>query len=204
MPTSTQTPPTPPFQVPFYVPGDRLSESELWSAVLDGELSAQCHVFLPLDVPLSARLRASMLGVQWQDRRVMVSDRSAAWVWGWAAAPSRVTTCVSITARIPSPDRRRLHAREVVISGDEVTDLSGVFVTSPGRTLLDIARHSADTGAGADADADADVAEILAAGVAAEKLSMVDIERLLGRRPRLSFARLARRRLIGALPTTAS
>jgi len=112
-----------------------------------------------------------------------------------------VTTCVSITARIPSPDRRRLHAREVVIASDEVNNLGGVFVTSPERTLLDLARHSPD----ADADAaDIDIDRILAAGVAAENLTVVDIERLLGRRPRLSYARLARRRLIGALPNTVS
>jgi hypothetical protein len=202
MVNATEPPHTRPHQKPFYLSGGRLSESELRSAVLDGELSAWGQVFLPLDVPLTARLRASMLGAQWRDHRVMVSDRSAAWVWGWAAQPSRVTTCVSITARIPSPDRRRLHAREVVIASDEVSNLDGVFVTSPGRTLLDLARHS--PAADADADIDNDIDRILAAGVVAENLTVVDIERLLGRRPRLSFARLARRRLIGSLPTTLS
>ncbi len=114
-----------------YVADHRLSSSELQCAVLDGELVALGEGFLPIDAPETAHARAASLAPLVIDSRVIISDRSAAWVWGWGPMPRTVATCVSIAARIPSPDRRRLRAREVVIGDAEQIALGDVASLVP-------------------------------------------------------------------------
>jgi hypothetical protein len=171
------------------LPGSIVSESELRAAALDGELVPLGDGFLPIDAPLTPFERAASLAPALLDRRVVVADRSAAWVWGWGPQPPAVTTCVSITARIPSPDRRRLRTREVVIENDELRSLGAVCVTAPLRTLVDLARH----------DRGRDVVGILAAGLLAHAVTAQQIDAELDRRPGLSFARPARALLRDAL-----
>lgn len=174
---------------PLILPGPIVSASELRCAVLDGELVTLGEGFLPIDSPLTARERAASLAPALIDHRVVIADRSAAWVWGWAAPPPVVSTCVSIAARIPSPDRRRLRAREVVIEADEVRMLGPVPVTTPLRTLLDLARH----------DNDPQLVSLLAAGLRAHGVTRPQLDTALARRPSLSFVRPARARLLAAL-----
>ncbi len=173
---------------PILLPSARLSASELRSAALDGELVPVGEGFVPIDAPLTAYARAASLAPLLIDERVVVSDRSAAWVWGWGSAPGAVTTCVAITARIPSPDRRRLRAREVVIDDDERRMLGSVAVTTPLRTVLDLARH----------DLHDDVVALLAAGIVAHGFTPDGLESALARRRSLSFVRPARARLAAA------
>jgi hypothetical protein len=170
-------------------PGERLSEAELRAVVLDGEAISLGGVFVPIDIPVTALTRAAALCSPMLYSRIIISDSSAAWVWGWGPQPSRVTTCVSIAARIPSPERRRWHAREVVIDDDEHVTLGGVPVTSPERTLLDLARHAPDDS----------VVPLLAAGITARGLGKSDLVRILDRRPSVSYVVPARRRLLEAL-----
>lgn len=170
------------------LPSSRLSASELHAAALDGEVVPIGEGFVPIDAPITATARAASLLPLLIDDRVVVADRSAAWVWGWSPAPASIATCVAITARIPSPDRRRLRAREVVIDDDELRMLGPVVVTSPVRTLLDLARH----------DQGDDVVALLAAGIAAHDVAPNAIEAALTRRRSLSFVRSARRRLAAA------
>jgi hypothetical protein len=171
------------------LPGPLVSASEWRCAVLDGELVALGDGFLPIDAPLTARERAASLAPALIDDRVVIADRSAAWVWGWAPTPPVVSTCVSIQARIPSPDRRRLRAREVVIEADELRMLGAVPVTAPLRTLLDLARH----------DHDAHIVSLLTAGLRAHGVTRAQLDAALARRPSLSFVRPARARLLAAL-----
>jgi hypothetical protein len=168
-----------------YVPNARLSSTELQSAVLDGELVALGEGFVPIDAPHTAHVRAASLSPLVIDARVIISDRSAAWVWGWATMPRAVTTCVSIVARIPSPDRRRLRAREVVIHDGEWVMLGEVAVTSPVRTLIDLARH----------DSGVDLAALLERGIRTHRVELPQLEAALTSRTNLSFVRMARRRL---------
>jgi hypothetical protein len=168
-----------------YVPDDRLSSSELQSAALDGELVALGEGFVPIDAPHTAHVRAASLSPLVIDARVIIADRSAAWVWGWAAIPLAVTTCVSIAARIPSPDRRRLRAREVVIHDGEWVKLGNVAVTSPVRTLVDLARH----------DSGVDLALLLERGIRTHRIEPPQLEAALAGRTNLSFVRMARQRL---------
>lgn len=171
------------------LPDRLISATELRSAALDGEVVAVGEGFLPIDMPVSALTRAASLAPLLIDDRVVVSDRSAAWVWGWGPAPVAVTTCVAITARIPSPDRRRLRAREVVIDDDERRLLGQVAVTTPLRTLLDLARH----------DPDPAVIGLLASGLRHHGIDGTEVDAELARRPSLSFVKLARTRLVAAL-----
>lgn len=171
------------------LPDSPLSPIELRAAALDGEVIALGEAFLPIDAPVTAHARAASLAPLLLDARVVVADRSAAWVWGWGPAPAALTTCVAITARIPSPDRRRLRAREVVIDDDERCLLSTVPVTTALRTLIDLARHDADPG----------IVSLLAGGITAHGIPRGSIEAELDRRPSLSFVRPARTRLLAAL-----
>lgn len=157
--------------------------------MLDGELVPLGEGFVPIDAPVTALTRAAALAPLLLDDRVVVSDRSAAWVWGWGPAPAAVQTCVSITARIPSPDRRRLRAREVVMDADERCPLGAVLITTPMRTLLDLARHDHEEG----------VVTLLAAGIRRHAVDRIALELTLARRPALSFSRLARSRLRAAM-----
>ena len=174
---------------PVILPGPVIAASELRAAALDGEVVALGEGFVPIDTPITARARAASLSPLLIDSRVVVADRSAAWVWGWGPAPNAVMTCVAITARIPSPDRSRLRTREVVIDNDEHRMLDIVRVTTPERTLLDLARH----------DSDPHVVDLLAAGIYEHGLTSEAIDLILARRPALSYVRLARSRLLTAL-----
>lgn len=177
-----------------YVPDHQLSASELQCAVFDGELVALGEGFLPIDAPETAFARAASLAPVVLDSRVIISDRSAAWVWGWGTVPRNVTTCVSISARIPSPDRRRLCAREVVIDQHEQIVLGEVVVTSPLRTLLDLARH----------DAGSDLAALLERGIRASRVDERRLAEALAGRTNLSFVRQARRLLFDACARASS
>jgi len=168
-----------------YVADHRLSSSELQSAALDGELVPLGEGFLPIDAPSTAIARAMSLSPAVKGSRVIISDRSAAWVWGWLEMPSSISTCVSIAARIPSPDRRRLRAREVVIDDHERVVLGKMVVTSPVRTLVDLARH----------DSGADLATLLMRGIRAHNIEQQQLVAALSGRNNLSFVRAARQRL---------
>ncbi len=165
-----------------------LSATELRAAVLDGELIPLGDGFMPLDLPITVADRARTLAPTLRDLRVIVADRTAAWVWGWCREPGALSTCVSIAARIPSTDRRRLGTREAVIDAEEHRIVAGVHVTTPVRTLIDLARHSAEPS----------TVEILASGFARSGLTLLEVLAALDRRPRLSFVRPARERLIAA------
>ncbi|GAA1726517.1 hypothetical protein [Microcella frigidaquae] len=165
-----------------------LSTVELRSAVLDGELVPLGEGFAPLDLPVTATDRARTLAATIADSRVIVADRTAAWVWGWCSAPGRLRTCVSIAARIPSTQRRRLGAREAVIDDDEHRLLADVRVTTPLRTLVDLARHGTEP----------ETVDLLAQGLRESGISLAAALAALDRRARLSFVRAARQRLTEA------
>jgi hypothetical protein len=119
-----------------------LPAAELRAAALDGELFALDGCWVPIDEPERESQRARSLAAQLPDR-VIVERRSAAWVWGLLEAPPRPhELCTAIGARVrtgegwPAP-------REVVIDDDETVVMGGIRVTTPLRTLVDLARFSA-------------------------------------------------------------
>lgn len=161
---------------------DLLSPAELGAVVLDGELCRLGDDVAPIDLPVTTESRARTLRRTILDRRVIVSDRCAAWVWGWVLSPPPLSTSVSISARVPSPDRRRLRAREVVIDPDETVEVAGLVVTTPLRTLVDLARH----------DTAPDAIDVVARGLLEHRIRPEELAQALDRRTRLSYVRRAR------------
>ncbi|UYN84189.1 MAG: hypothetical protein KIT89_02990 [Microcella sp.] len=168
------------------VHADRLlTAAELSSARLDGELVAIGAAFQFIDLPDSTLARAASLAPALHDSRAIVSERTAAWVWGWLPECRTVSTCVSIAARLPSTARRLQATREVVIRVDEVAQLGGVRVTTPLRTVVDLARL----------DADDAVVDIIATALSTNGVGEAELRGALERSRSVSHIARARRRV---------
>lgn len=114
--------------------------AELHAIRLDGQLVMVDDGFAPIDQPPSPAQRAAAIALYCHER-LIAEQRSAAWVWGASAdPPRRHELCASIGARARSSVPGRLAVREVVISDDELVHLGGIRVTSPVRTVMDLAR----------------------------------------------------------------
>ena len=161
-----------------------LPAAELRAAQLDGELGALGEGFLVTDSPSTPVARATSLAPRVPSRTIL-EGRSAAWVWGWTYENASVRLCVPLTARIGSELRRSLGVREVSIEPDEVHGLAGVAVTSPERTLIDLARF----------DERVDIVAVLAAGIAVGGMTEEVVAAALDRRPASAGRRRARERL---------
>lgn len=121
-----------------------LPSPELQAARLDGELLQLGPAWAPIDEVISTRHRAAAVHAGLLDR-LIVEQRSAAWVWGAAPSPpSHPQLCVAVGARV------RLHhllpVREVVIDADEVAEVGGARVTTPLRTVIDLVRFGGEFG----------------------------------------------------------
>lgn len=118
-----------------------LPAPELQAARLDGQLYPVGSGFSPVDEVEQPRHRAAALHA---GERLIAEQRSAAWVWGALDAPPlRHQFCVAIGARVSRDPARWIELREVVISDDEVVELDGSLVTTPTRTVVDLARFAA-------------------------------------------------------------
>lgn len=165
--------------------GRLLTSAELMSARLDGELVSIGAAFQFIDLPDSTLARAASLAPSLHDSRAIISERTAAWVWGWVPECRTVSTCVSIAARIPSTARRLQATREVVISVDDVALLGGVRVTTPLRTVVDLARL----------DADDAVVDIISTALSAHDVSEAALHAALERSRSVAHIARARRRV---------
>jgi hypothetical protein len=118
------------------------SIAEMSALVLGGEVYWVDGCVSPIDVIPSPRQRAAAL------RSVLppglIAERmSAGWIWGALYQPPlRHQVCSDTTARARPTDATRLEVREVVITPAEVLSVDGLVVTTPLRTVLDIARTS--------------------------------------------------------------
>ena len=116
--------------------------AELHALRLDGELTAVDEAFIPVDQPAGLAERARSLALH-TDGRLIVEQHSAAWVWGaLLQPPARHELCASIGARSRSVHPRRIQVREVIIAVDDWVDIAGVRVTTPLRTVVDLARFA--------------------------------------------------------------
>ncbi|HYP73728.1 MAG TPA: SAM-dependent methyltransferase [Microbacterium sp.] len=126
---------------PFlYFADDRLSTAELTSARLDGDLVELGDAFLPADAVETAELRAASLRACVPDT-LAVTRTTAAWVHG-AIPEAPVRHCVQrmSATRLHHVRGARLDYRERLLTADAVTRIGGVWVTTPERTLADLAR----------------------------------------------------------------
>lgn len=127
---------------PFlYYAGDRLSTAELTAARLDGDVVEIGEAFMPADAVETRELRAGALrGLV--GAGVAVTRVSAAWVHGAVPDPPARHCVQRRTARrITAVVDARLDYRDVRLPPSDVMVISGVAVTIPVRTLVDLVRE---------------------------------------------------------------
>jgi len=171
------------------IPGTSLTEPELRSATLDGELVPLGEGYLPVDAPLTPLARALSLAPLLVEPRILMSHRTAAWVWGWLETRPVMSTSVPVGARISSGRRRRLGTREVVITEGDVHRWGDLGVTTRVRTAIDLARH----------DEGDDITLVLARGLRDHPALREAVARRLNGRTRASHIRRARERMAAAM-----
>lgn len=174
-------------RLPLVLDDRHLPAAELRAAQLDGELGALGEAFLVTDSPDTSDARAASLAHR-APSRTIIEGRTAAWVWGWTHECGPIRLCVPLKARIGSELRRSRSVREVSIAQDEVHVVAGVAITSPERTLVDLARF----------DERDDIVELLASGVVIGAMTDDVIAAALDRRPAAAGRRRARERLRAA------
>lgn len=126
---------------PFlYFVDERLSLAELSAARLDGHLIEVDAAYMPADTIETASARAEALRPLLRDL-MAATHVSAAWVHGAiTAAPARHTVQRAVPHRIHGVVHRRLHYRDTCLPEQDLQRLGGVLVTTPARTVADLAR----------------------------------------------------------------
>lgn len=126
---------------PFlYFAGDRLSAAELAGARLDGDVVEVGEAYMPADAVETRELRAGSLRRRVPPTLAVVRE-SAAWVHGAVPdAPARHTVQRRSPLRLHHVIDPRLAYRDQRLTTDDVMMVSGVWVTSPARTLADLVR----------------------------------------------------------------
>lgn len=116
------------------------SPAELSAACLDGDLFALDGGYACVAEPETRELRALALsGIV--PRGAIAELQTALWVYGCIPrAPSPHRLCVNAREAIRAAPRAHVQFREVCLFDDEVQQISGISVTTPLRTLLDVAR----------------------------------------------------------------
>lgn len=171
---------------PFlYFVDERLSVAELCAARLDGHLVEVGDAYIPADAVETAGLRAGSLRDLLGDT-LAATHLTAAWVHGaLPEPPGRHTVQRGVARRLHAVLGRRLHYRDRSIAPDDLCRIGGVLVTSPTRTLADLAR--------VDDDEHARAARLLSAstaGLAAAAIRWFDGQGSLPhKRPALLFLR---------------
>ena len=123
---------------------DDLPEAELCSALLDGELYRLGPSFCAVDEFDGPIQRARALAAGLPER--MIAERfSVVWVLGLTiSAPYPLQLCARSHARWNPFGNAEWSVREVVIDDAELLQLGGLWLTTPLRTAVDIARVSKD------------------------------------------------------------
>lgn len=126
---------------PVLSPAD-LPLAELCGARLDGEVYANGDGWCPVDEvdDAATRSRAAALLVP---PRAIAERMTAAWIYGACPEPARQQFCVDAACRVKMILSPRIRLREVALPTDDVVVLPGMRVTTPARTMADIARDEA-------------------------------------------------------------
>jgi AbiEi antitoxin C-terminal domain len=137
-------------RLPSVLSGSDLPAAELWAAKLDGELFRLGDCFSPIDEIEQPEHRARAVHSvaalpSGRDGRLIAEQRSAAWIWGALdTAPVHQQLCVVSNSRSGRDLPRTVSVREVVITSLEIAIVGGLRVTTPLRTIVDLARFSED------------------------------------------------------------
>lgn len=118
-----------------------LSPVELQAARLDGELYDLAGAYCLIGELEAPRHRArAVLGSR--SPRLIAELGTAAWIWGATDEPERLEFAVSPDARARVTPARHIVVREIVFEPGDVMSLDGCRVTTPLRTILDLARFA--------------------------------------------------------------
>ncbi len=118
--------------------------AELTAARLDGEVFGVDGCFAPVDEIEQPAHRVLALRSAVHDR-LIAEQLTAAWIWGaLSAPPAHHQFCAALGARVSRTSVPWRSVREVVIDPEELVLVNGMHVTTPLRTIVDIARF-ADT-----------------------------------------------------------
>jgi hypothetical protein len=170
---------------PFlYFADDRLSRAELSAACLDGDLVELGEAYIPADAVETAALRAGSLARTLGDT-LAATHLTAAWIHGALLhQPARHTVQRAVPRRLHVVPDRQLVYRDLSIPSSDLLLVGGVRVTSPVRTMIDLARvgdddhaRAAQLLAGTHTDAVADAIERLEGGVLPHKRKALPILR---------------------------
>lgn len=136
---------------PFPLLGE-LPDVELQAMRLDGECYQLGDAHVPIGVTPDAAARcAAALGTH--SSRLIAALGTAAWVWGAVERPpARGEFLVGLDARWRPPFGSRVRIVESVVHPDDVARFGCASVTTPLRTVVDLARFRDEFGS-ADADA---------------------------------------------------
>lgn len=97
--------------------------------------------YMPADAVESTATRAASLR-SICGTRLVACTWSAAWIYGALNdPPHRHAVMRGVPHRVGNLIDRRAIFHDVSAQGDDVTDVAGVLVTSPARTLIDVARR---------------------------------------------------------------
>ncbi len=125
---------------------DDLPEAELCSARLDGEVYRLGPGFCAIDEIDSPAQRARSLATVLPER--MIAEQfSVVWVLGLNdCIPYPLQLCARSHARWRPFSGSEWSVREVVIDEEDLTQIGGLWITTPLRTAVDIARFSTECG----------------------------------------------------------
>lgn len=123
----------------LYVPGERLSQTELSAARIDGHVVEVGDAYIPADLVEGPDVRASTVAALVR-AGTAACNQTAAWIHGAGDLPPgvhHVKRCVDRRIRPVTSSRVVFH--DTMIPAADVQTLAGVAVTSPARTMLDLA-----------------------------------------------------------------
>jgi len=118
--------------------------AELSSARLDGELFCLGEFWCPIDVRDEPETRALAVA-RLLPRQAIAELHSAAWIYGAAPEPAQHRVCVDTRARAVIASSARLQVRELRRVSDDTRLIGGLGVTTPLRTVIDLARWEIPT-----------------------------------------------------------
>ena len=174
-------------QLPAVLSSQDLPLPELCAARLDGELFGLCDGFVVVDQPDHRNQRAAAVLIGQPDR-VIAEQRTAAWIWGATETPPWPhELCVGSSARVRSSGSGWANVREVVIEPSEISIVAGLQVTTPLRTIIDLARFAIPFGERE--------ARIVKAMIASSQIRLSDCKNALTERRNLPNKRRALERL---------
>lgn len=123
---------------PVLTPDD-LPVAELCGARLDGEVYQLADAWCPVDEVDGPTVRALAVGLLVPPRAI-AERLTAAWVYGLVPEPVRHQFCVDHGARTHVPVSPRVQLREVRCAPEDTRVIAGLRVTTPLRTVIDLAR----------------------------------------------------------------